>query len=166
MRQILHVLTASHAHAQLLLRCALHASFRESGAVSLLPVSPSSSSAALPMVAVRSMGLGFESLLGYDDGRRVLIVSPGYLDTLMAIGHERFAENTKRIRRFEEAFRGAMQAPAPRRNPEGGEWEDAAARRERMREEGLRRKAALQAERRPEEARPDVDVNLTGTTIE
>ncbi|KAJ6783847.1 hypothetical protein PWT90_08015 [Aphanocladium album] len=162
---ILHVLTASHSHAQLLLRCALHAGFRESGAVSLMASSSSSSGgggggeqSATPMVAVRSMGLGFESLLGYaeESGRRRLIVPPGYLDTLMAIGHERFAENTKRIRRFEDAFRDATQAPAPRRNPDGDEWEDAAARRERMRADGLRRKAALQADR-VEETQPDVD---------
>lgn len=112
------------------------------------------------MVAVRSMGLGFESLLGYagEDDRRRLIVPPGYLDTLMGIGHERFAENTKRIRRFEDAFRDATQAPAPRRNPDGGEWEDATARRERMRAEGLRRKAAQQVERKPEETSPDIDL--------
>ncbi|KAM3507251.1 hypothetical protein MY11210_007224 [Beauveria gryllotalpidicola] len=159
---ILHVLTASHAHAQLLLRCALHAGFRESGAVSL--VSPSNEPAT-PMVAVRSMGLGLESLLGYaeEDGRRRrLTVPPGYLDTLMAIGAARFAENAKRIERFKTAFGAATARMAgPPRNPDGGAWEDAAARRERMRAEGLRQKAARQAERRAEEERPDID--LTGT---
>ncbi|KAM3438033.1 hypothetical protein MY4824_003480 [Beauveria thailandica] len=159
---ILHVLTASHAHAQLLLRCALHAGFRESGAVSL--VSPHNEPAT-PMVAVRSMGLGLESLLGYaeDDGRRRrLTVSPGYLDTLMTIGAARFAENAKRIERFETAFGAATARMAgPRRNPDGVAWEDAAARRERMRAEGLRQKAARQAERRSKEEQPDID--LTGT---
>ncbi|EGX96304.1 tRNA wybutosine-synthesizing protein [Cordyceps militaris CM01] len=154
---ILHVLTASHAHAQLLLRCALHAGFRESGAVSLVSGEQQS---AQPMVAVRSMGLGFESLLGYADddegGRRRLrlLVPPGYLDTLMAVGHARFAENVKRIRRFEEAF---AEATAPSRNLEGRAWEDAAARRERMRAEGLRRQAAAAAEQADRtEAEPDV----------
>ncbi|KAM3467294.1 hypothetical protein MY5147_006216 [Beauveria neobassiana] len=159
---ILHVLTASHAHAQLLLRCALHAGFRESGAVSLVS---SNNEPATPMVAVRSMGLGLESLLGYaeDDGRRRrLTVPPGYLDTLMTIGSARFAENAKRIERFETAFGAATARLAgPRRNPDGGAWEDAAARRERMRAEGLRQKAARQAERRAEEEQPDID--LTGT---
>ncbi|KAJ4153955.1 hypothetical protein LMH87_010420 [Akanthomyces muscarius] len=161
---ILHVLTASHAHAQLLLRCALHAGFRESGAVSLLS---SSTEPAMPIVAVRSMGLSFESLLGYaeEDGRRRrLTVSPGYLDMLMAIGHERFAENAKRIRRFEAAFEEATRAPGPRRNADGEEWEDAAARRERMRAEGLRRKAARQAEGKAEERQ--ADINLTDTMME
>lgn len=119
---------------------------------------------AMPMVAVRSMGLGFESLLGYagEDGRgRRLIVPPGYLDTIMTIGHERFAENTKRIRRFEEAFQEATRASGPRRNPDGAEWEDAAARRERLHAEGLRRKAARQAEGTAEERQSDMDLSHT-----
>lgn len=168
--QILHVLTASHAHAQLLLRCALHAGFRESGAVSLLPPNPSPSQPAAPIVAVRSMGLGFESLLGHADasGRRHLIVPSGYLDTLMRIGEERFVENAKRIRRFEEAFAEAVREPAPRMGPDGGAWEDAAARRERMREEGLRRKAAMQAEREmeAEETVETEDVDFGGVSLE
>lgn len=111
----------------------------------------------MPIVAVRSMGLGFESLIGYagEDCRR-LMVPREYLDTLMAISDERFLENTKRIRRFEEAFAEAVQEPAPRKNPDGGEWEDAAARRERMRAEGLRRKAALQGESKADGVQPDI----------
>ncbi len=159
--KILHVLTASYAHAQLLLRCALHAGFRESGAVSLMASSTpgDKSQTAMPMVAIRSMGLSFESLVGYsdDDGveaRNQLIVPPEYLDVLMRIGHERFAENTKRIERFAAAFAEAMRGPPPKKNPEGGAWEDAVARRERLKAEGLRRQAALNAER---EAKPEVE---------
>ncbi|TQS31654.1 hypothetical protein Golomagni_08058, partial [Golovinomyces magnicellulatus] len=74
---ILHILTASSEHAQLLLRCALQAGFRESGAVSLTPPSISgvSSGDAMPIVAVRSMGLSLESLVGYEDtnGKRSLM---------------------------------------------------------------------------------------------
>ncbi|OAA60691.1 tRNA wybutosine-synthesizing protein [Cordyceps fumosorosea ARSEF 2679] len=146
----------------LLLRCALHAGFRESGAVSLSPASGEPTATATPMVAVRSMGLGFESLVGYasGDGQR-LLVPPGYLDTLMAVAQERFAENARRIRRFEEAFREAAE---PRTSSEGGGvWEDAAARRERMRAEGLRRKAAVQAERGSTEEDVGMDIDLTGS---
>ncbi|KAF5010662.1 hypothetical protein FDECE_3202 [Fusarium decemcellulare] len=142
---ILHVFTASPEHAQILLRCALQAGFRESGALNIVP---SGKDTAMPMVAIRTMGLAFESLVGQQiDGRRQCLVSPGYLKTLVHIANERFVENTKRIGRFRDAFRGAVSAPAPRRNPEGHEWEDATARRERKRAEGLRRKAELQAER-------------------
>lgn len=92
------------------------------------------------------MGLAFESLVGQQvDGHRQRIVSSEYLQTLVEIANERFAENKKRIERFQNAFRDAIAAPAPRRNPEGQEWEDAAARRERKRAEGLQKKAELKA---------------------
>ncbi|KAF7550686.1 hypothetical protein G7Z17_g5536 [Cylindrodendrum hubeiense] len=144
---ILHVLTASPEHAQLLLRCGLQAGFRESGAINLLP---NGKDAATPMVAIRSMGLAFESLVGQQvDGRQQRLVPPDYLPTLIRIANERFAENTKRIERFQVAFRDAViSISAPRRNPEGNEWEDVAARRERKRAEGLRKKAEKQAEKK------------------
>ncbi|CAF3483681.1 unnamed protein product [Fusarium graminearum] len=140
---ILHVLTASPEHAQILLRCGLQAGFRESGALNIVP---SGKDATTPMVAIRTMGLAFESLIGQQvDGQRQRIVSPEYLQTLVDIANERFDENKKRIERFQNAFREAVSAPAPRRNPEGQEWEDAAARRERKRAEGLRKRAELKA---------------------
>jgi tRNA wybutosine-synthesizing protein 3 len=143
--KILHVLTASHTHAQLLLRCAVQAGFRESGAVSL--TSATTNEQATPIVAVRSMGLSLESLIGYEeDGRRHLMVSLDYLETLVHISNERFTENTKRIDRFRTAFRDAMQGGQPKKNPSGGEWEDAAARRERLRAEGLKKREALKSE--------------------
>ncbi|KAH0491656.1 hypothetical protein TgHK011_003077 [Trichoderma gracile] len=160
---ILHVLTASLGHAQLLLRCALQAGFRESGAINItLP----SSEQPTPMVAVRSMGLSLESLVGYQDldGQRRRIVPAGYFKMLLQISNERFVENTKRIERFRSAFKEAVLEPqassVPKKlNPEGKEWEDAAARRERLRAEGLRRKAALQGQRSKSPAQ-DIDVEL------
>ncbi|KAF5982566.1 DUF207 domain-containing protein [Fusarium bulbicola] len=149
---ILHVLTASPEHAQLLLRCGLHAGFRESGALNIIP---NSKDAATPMVAIRTMGLAFESLIGQQvDGHRQRIVSPEYLQTLVQIANERFTENKKRIQRFQNAFRDAVAAPVPRLNPEGQEWEDAVARRERKRAEGLRKKAELKAK---QETEPESD---------
>ncbi|KAL7800039.1 methyltransferase TYW3 domain-containing protein [Trichoderma ceciliae] len=150
---ILHVLTASLGHAQLLLRCALQAGFRESGAINI--ASPSQPGAqTMPMVAIRSMGLSLESLIGYEgiDGTRRRIVPPEYLKMLLQISNERFVENTKRIERFRSAVQEAVLEPEassmPKKlNPEGKEWEDAATRRERLRAEGLKRKAALQAEK-------------------
>lgn len=103
------------------------------------------------MVAVRTMGLAFESLIGHQvDGRRQRLVPPEYLQTLIQIVNERFAENTKRIERFRTAFREAMSAPVPKLNPEGEQWEDAAARRERKRAEGLRRKEEMKARKEHE----------------
>ncbi|KAK7432800.1 hypothetical protein QQZ08_000662 [Neonectria magnoliae] len=156
---ILHVLTASPEHAQLLLRCGLQAGFRESGAINLLP---NGKDGATPMVAIRSMGLAFESLVGQQvNGSRRRLVSPEYLQTLVQIANERFAENTKRIERFRTAFRDVVTGvPAPRLNPEGKEWEDPASRRERKRAEGLRKKAERQVEVQAEQ---DVD---TGSNSE
>ena len=103
------------------------------------------------MVAVRTMGLAFESLIGHQvDGRRQRLVPPEYLQTLIQIVNERFAENTKRIERFRTAFGDAMTAPVPKLNPEGEQWEDAAARRERKRAEGLRKKEEMKAKKERE----------------
>lgn len=137
--QILHILTTSPHHAQLILRCALQAGFRESGALNLT----SADDQPTPMVGIRSMGLSFESLIGHQiNDCRELIVPPEYLHALMEIATERFAENTKRIDRFLAAFREALSTPV-RRKGDGEEWEDTAARRERKRAEGLRRKAEV-----------------------
>ncbi|KAI1079661.1 methyltransferase TYW3-domain-containing protein [Whalleya microplaca] len=141
---ILHVLTASLEHAQLLLRCGLQAGFRESGAINL--TAPAGESAT-PIVAIRSMGLALESLVGVQSGQyRQCTVSSSYLLTLVRIANERFSENKKRIERFRTAILEATQ-PATRKG-DGAEWEDAQARRERKRAEGLRRKAELQSQQR------------------
>ena len=68
----------------------------------------------------------------------------------MNIATERFAENAKRIERFLNAFRPrfTQQGIQVKRNPDGEEWEDAAARRERKRAEGLRRKAELEEKKK------------------
>ncbi|KAG6109923.1 hypothetical protein E4U13_005620 [Claviceps humidiphila] len=141
---ILHILTASPSHAQVLLQAALQAGFRESGAVNIAPQADSSTT---PMVAVRSMGLSFESLIGFESSRsgsRHALVTASHLRLLMGIARERFAENSKRIERFRGAFASrVLESREKRTTSDGREWEDAAARRERMREEGLRRREAL-----------------------
>ncbi|KAJ0384064.1 hypothetical protein COL922a_009184 [Colletotrichum nupharicola] len=143
---ILHVLTASPSHAQLLLKCALAAGFRESGALNLLPNAPSTDDqqpSVTPIVGVRTMGLGLESLVGYvDDSNdtRHCTVSADYLRTLVDIANERFVENAARIARFRAALQDAVAGPPARLGDGGAEWEDAAVRRERKRAEGLRRK--------------------------
>ncbi|KAI0863374.1 methyltransferase TYW3-domain-containing protein [Xylaria cubensis] len=136
---ILHVLTASLEHAQLLLRAGLQAGFRESGAINL---TSTTAEPATPMVALRSMGLSFESLIGaQEDGIIKCMVSDEYLHSLLRIANERFEENRKRIERFRTAV---LESSCPPKKKDGTEWEDAQARRERKRAEGLRRKAELQ----------------------
>ncbi|KAK1713816.1 hypothetical protein CaCOL14_003443 [Colletotrichum acutatum] len=157
---ILHVLTASLSHAQLLLKCALAAGFRESGALNLLPSASQgedealSSSPVTPMVGVRTMGLALESLIGYVDEdaaegsvRRHCTVTPDYLRDLLHIANERFVENAARIARFRAALQEAVAGPPPKVGEGGAAWEDANARRERKRAEGLRRKEEVLAAR-------------------
>ncbi|KAI0476102.1 methyltransferase TYW3-domain-containing protein [Xylariaceae sp. FL0804] len=184
--QILHVLTASPEHAQLLLRCGLQAGFRESGAINVAAAaaaaapSPSPAPApaqgpaatatatATPMVAIRSMGLAFESLVGVrrrmggggEDGGGAndrAAVSPAYLRSLLRVADARFAENARRIARFRAAVlaaagrlddgRGDGRGEGEGEGEGGQEWEDAQARRERKRAEGLRRRAELEVQK-------------------
>ncbi|KAL9576246.1 MAG: hypothetical protein Q9212_007259, partial [Teloschistes hypoglaucus] len=65
---ILHIATASLHHAAPVLKAAISAGFRESGVQSLKNLTDPN---ALPMVAIRSAGLAFESLIG-----RVVSPSP------------------------------------------------------------------------------------------
>ncbi|CCC08817.1 unnamed protein product [Sordaria macrospora k-hell] len=122
-----------------------------------------------PIVAIRSMGLSFESLIGVqpsssnNSSQRQSLVTPEYLSLLVKIANERFGENKKRIARFREALRlafdedsgagggGAEEKKKKQAGDGGGEWEDAEARKQRKREEGLARREGVR--RRKEEER-------------
>ncbi len=133
-------MTASLRHAAPILAASIGAGFRESGVQSLKNLDDGN---AFPMVAVRSSGLAFESLVGvlqemggegrFDGGGVVRgLVSEEYLEVLVKIANERFRANVERAGRFEaELFR---------RERGNGEWEDADLRRERKRAEGVQRK--------------------------
>jgi tRNA wybutosine-synthesizing protein 3 len=100
------------------------------------------------MVAVRSTGYSFDSIIGYhnDQGRNVPLVDERYLKTLLAIANDRFRINTERIARFRNALTDAFQSPALRSGMSSKpDWEDADTRRQRKREEGLARRQALLA---------------------
>jgi tRNA wybutosine-synthesizing protein 3 len=122
----------------------LSAGFRESGAVSL---SATRTGESTPIVAVRSTGYSFDSIVGYHDesSRNILLVDEKHLATLIGIANDRFRINTERIARFQNAL---MHAFKPSDSGAGGsnkpDWEDAEARRRRKREEGLARQQALQ----------------------
>ncbi|KAL8716164.1 MAG: hypothetical protein Q9220_000069 [cf. Caloplaca sp. 1 TL-2023] len=146
---ILHIATASLAHARPLLAAALSAGFRESGIQSLKNLSDPS---AIPMLAVRSAGLAFESIIGIVITRQeseqieqtenteetiVPLFSESYLHLLIKIANERFAMNEERVGRFERL----LFAEEEREKEKKGEgWEDGEVRRERMRREGLERR--------------------------
>lgn len=148
--QILHILTASLEQAQTVLSAALQAGFRESGSLNLIS---STGEPATPMVAVRSMGLGLESLIGYEyENMQVCSVTEGHLRTLVELSNERFGENTKRISRFRTLLKKLSSeetGEAKRKGQDGEEWEDPQIRRERKRAEGLMRSQQMRASRRP-----------------
>jgi tRNA wybutosine-synthesizing protein 3 len=126
------------------LTAALTAGFRESGAMSL---GATKSGVSTPMVAVRSAGYSFDSIIGCHDGpgRNVMMVNERYLKTLVGIANDRFRINVDRIARFRRALMGVFE-PADHSADGLGkpEWEDADARKRRKREEGLARQQALQ----------------------
>lgn len=123
----------------MVLSAALQAGFRESGALNL--VSPTSEPAA-PMVAVRSMGLALESIIGIEGEvlQPTCTASEESLECLVDIANERFKENTKRIERFRTLLKKlSTEKPGQtkRKGQDGEEWEDPQVRRERKRAEGL-----------------------------
>ncbi|KAH0564975.1 hypothetical protein GP486_001638 [Trichoglossum hirsutum] len=144
---ILHVLAASLKHAQSVLSAALQAGFRESGAIN---ITSNPDGVTHPMVAVRSMGLAFDSIIGYShDSTDHILETPifssvgeQYLRSLVEIGNVRFQENARRIKRFAEALDVTHQSIMG--IPKDQEWEDADTRRERKRAEGMKKRLALQ----------------------
>ena len=105
---------------------------------------------AFPMVAIRTAGLSFESLVGVlpnrmqdgADGDMIeehitRIASEVYLELLISIANERFNINTERMRRFErDLFK--------REEGLGSVWEDSKSRQERKRAKGLAQQQTLQ----------------------
>lgn len=91
-------------------------------------------------------------------------MSPEYLSLLVKIANERFEENKKRIARFQEALRLAFGEGATagvegqkkkKKSGDGesgnAEWEDAEARKQRKREEGLARREEVRRRKEEEE---------------
>ncbi len=100
------------------------------------------------MVAVRSTGYSFDSIIGYNDetGRNVPLVNESYLHIMVRIANERFKINAERIARFQRALKESYQRRDLLKNGAlKPDWEDAEARKRRKREEGLARKEALLA---------------------
>ena len=139
---ILHILTESVKHAQLALNAALAAGFRESGISGILDSKHQPSN---PMVAVRSSGLGMDSIIGFrtSDGgtdRINPMVSESYLRTLIQVANERFHVNARRMERFRQAF---LEQVGRCSLPDRDAFEPTDVRKERKRKEGLLRQKAI-----------------------
>lgn len=100
-----------------------------------------------PMVAVRSTGLAFDTVVGYQNANEeiVSIVSEAHLKLMVDVAHERFKVNSERIQRFRAALLSSYDSTKALdgRKPKA-EWEDKAARQARKREEGLMKQRVLQ----------------------
>lgn len=129
---ILHIHCASLWHARPLLSAAINAGFRESGVQSLRALDDPSAGV---MVAIRTAGLAFETVVGVVEGQDIRrIVDEDYLAMCAKIVNERFKWNDARRERLRAEIRrfGARQQVA-------SSWEDEDQRKARKRREGLRR---------------------------
>ncbi|KAI5810006.1 methyltransferase TYW3-domain-containing protein [Peziza echinospora] len=130
---ILHVMTSTLDLAQKILKIALSSGFRESGIMN---------ASIPPTVAIRSTGLALDSIIGFVDPKTSQPqknVDDAYLNTLVQVSQMRFKENERRrillYKRLEEGFGkqlGLENKP---------DWEDKMVRHERLKREGLLRKA-------------------------
>ena len=154
-------MTASLYHAQPILAAAINVGFRESGIQSLKNLEDPN---AFPMVAIRTAGLAFESLVGVipsdlrneRDGEEaeehaINMVGESYLELLISIANERFKVNAERIRRFEQdLFKREVGLERA--------WEDSKSRQERKRAEGLEQRQTLQ-QKQKQDGFPAADID-------
>lgn len=160
---ILHILCSSLHTAKPLLAAAINAGFRESGVQSLKILerqdqNQNGEAGVGVMVAVRTAGCGFESVIGYveessgDEAAAAgekgevyrSVVSEEWLGVLVAVVTGRFEENVGRRERFRAALGGVGVGNGD--GMVGEEWEDKEVRRRRKREEGLRVKREKERE--------------------
>jgi tRNA wybutosine-synthesizing protein 3 len=104
------------------------------------------------MVAVRSTGLAFDTVIGYENKEEVItsIVTEAHLKLMVDISNERFKVNSERISRFRSALLSSYAPPTKVGKSSSAEevtWEDKASRQARKREEGLARQRALKPEK-------------------
>ncbi|OCT54904.1 DUF207 domain protein [Cladophialophora carrionii] len=169
---ILHIHCASLLHARPLLAAAINAGFRESGVQSLRVLDPQEADKGV-MVAVRTAGLSFDTVVGYVDEGEVevddvdgdtaapqhtetvhRIVGEEYLRMCVAVVNERFGWNEERRERFREELKRAMEREGLASGVATG-WEDKEARRKRKREEGLARQMRTRMDGEDENTKDD-----------
>lgn len=144
-------MAATLSHASPVLASASASGFRESGLQSLRCLEGDAGPS--PIVAVRSAGLQFESVIGYcdedaDSEEPVIrsLVTEEYLAMLIAMSDERFKVNSERRERFRATMLDACSSSGKGKG-KPDDWEDPVARRERKRAEGLARKKLLDSQK-------------------
>ena len=134
--KIIHIMTENLDLAQAIIHVALSSGFRESGIMSTK--SP-------PMLAVRTNGLSFDSIIGYWNPETQDVfytVDDDYLCSLIDISNMRFRENDRRREHFLVGIEKALQRGDKSTK---SNWEPADVRKERLRAEGLAKQAAKRA---------------------
>jgi len=110
------------------------------------------------------MGLALESIIGDGDDSSIdQTVDNDHLSALLAISNQRFKENEKRISRFQnllamEFDKESSASRGVKLNKDGVEWEDAAVRKQRKREEGLKMSRELRELQSASEASTTDDI--------
>lgn len=110
------------------------------------------------MVAVRSTGYSFDSIIGYQNGhgQNIALVDEKYLRILVDIANDRFRINSERIARFRDKLMEIYHpTSASLDDASNAEWEDPEVRKRRKREEGLARQQALKALKSNQNAQND-----------
>ncbi|KAJ5595543.1 uncharacterized protein N7459_001751 [Penicillium hispanicum] len=169
---LLHIMTATLAHAQPVLSAASTSGFRESGLQSLRCLEGDEGPS--PIVAVRSSGLSLESVIGYCEDNNAAnepiirsLVTEEYLAMLVAMANERFGVNVDRRERFrarlmELCSSDRNQLLSRKSKAKHASWEDPVARKERKRAEGLMRKKQLESQNTPQPAGQDIGAIADG----
>ncbi|KAL9108882.1 MAG: hypothetical protein Q9227_006413 [Pyrenula ochraceoflavens] len=162
---ILHILTATLAHARPLLSAAINGGFRESGVQSLKSLTDSYS---CPMVAIRTTGgVAMQSVIGFvgaETEECFATVPESHLRMLVRSGNQRFEGNRGMIERLGHEIAKVLRID----NEEL--WEDEKQRRIRKRKEGLaRRDQVTQHSARssnPDQEMPDEHILVDQTILD
>jgi tRNA wybutosine-synthesizing protein 3 len=147
---ILHIHCASLWHARPLLSAAINSGFRESGVQSLRVLDEPGAGV---MLAIRTAGLAFETVVGVMEGQELRrIVSGEYLAMCAKVVNEKFRWNDARRERLRAEIRRFME-----NQQEANAWEDEDQRRVRKRREGLLRQQQKNGQRAEKEISCDRD---------
>ena len=111
------------------------------------------------MTAVRTTGLAFDSVVGYEsaDGHLVPMVEESYMRVLVQLANERFVVNKERTERFREALR--MQFSPHKAGKHNDDWEPTEVRKARLRAEGLARQSKTRGQADPPAREPQQHVD-------
>lgn len=124
------------------------------------------------MLAIRTQSLSFDCIIGvYDNTIENIrpLVDRSYVAMLMEIGNERMRQNAEKMQRLQKEIELSLKDNdgncTRRKGKKGAEWEDAELRKQRLREEGLRRKEEIRRQKESGKAETTEPVSNTDDKI-